>query len=300
MVFITTYLKKFLIFLIESSDKLNKSKSISYTLFDYFYLKKIKKHSFKKLNSLIELGYYKLDNKFTDFVETINNRTPHLKLKKDTKYLKIYETDTFIEDRVDELCNDNLRETINDLSNLYMSNIYLANIKIAQNFHFEENVQKYSNFFHVDNNRCTLFKIFISLENIKYDQGPTQIIPNNKKDKFLKRTNYINRYNYDQSKKDFDIYQNISSKGDALICNTSRCYHKAGVPQKNKSRKMMTLSFVAYPKVYGKYHHLDFLKNQELSQMHEKNFINYLSKSRDIFDNYKIYKDYEKFKSKNF
>ena len=285
-------LNKIFSYVLNKFEKKMKSKSISYVLFDYFYLRKIGEEI---NNNFFRLGYEKINCNFNRFVEKINNHISSLKLTKNTEYLKLYEIDEYVENQVYDLCNNQLKKTLEDLSKIYKSNIFLANIKIAQNYNFEENTQKYSNFFHVDNNRCTLFKIFISLEDVSSNQGPTNIIPNNKKNEFLKETKYKNRYDYDHTADKFEIFKNTNLKGDALICNTSRCYHKAGVPDKNVSRKMMTLSFVAYPKEYEKFNYLDFIKNQKLSQIYEKNFINYLSKSKNFYDNYRIYKNYVRF-----
>lgn len=300
MNFFKIIVRKFIIFLLNKSDKILKSKSLPYTLFDYFYLKKIKNVSDNIFYNLFKFGYLKIEKNYSNFVDKINNHLTKLKFKKKTDYMMLYEIDDYIESEVNNFCNNDLKEVIDELSKAYMSNIYLAQIKIGENFHFEENTQKYSNFFHVDNNRFTLFKIFISLENISSNQGPTHIIPCNKTYEFIKKTKYKNRYNYDHKTSDFDIYENTSLKGDALICNTSRCYHKAGVPKQNFSRKMMTLSFVAYPKNYEMNKHLDFFKDPKLSKIYEKNFINYLSKSTDFFDNYKLYKNYMEFMKKNF
>ncbi len=290
-------LNKIFSYVLNKFEKRMKSKSISYVLFDYFYLKKICKDI---NNNFFRLGYEKINSNFSGFVEKINNHISNLKLTKNTEYLKLYEIDEYVENQVYDLCNNQLKKTLEDLSKIYKSNIFLANIKIAQNYNFEENTQKYSNFYHVDNNRCTLFKIFISLEDVSSNQGPTNIIPNNKKNEFLKETKYKNRYDYDHTTDNFEIFKNTNLKGDALICNTSRCYHKAGVPDKNVSRKMMTLSFVAYPKEYEKFNYLDFIKNQKLSLIYEKNFINYLSKSKNFYDNYRIYKNYVRFMKKKY
>ena len=57
----------------------------------------------------------------------------------------MYEIDEYVENQVYDLCNNQLK-TLEDLSK-FINQIYLANIKIAQNYNFEENTQKYSNFY---------------------------------------------------------------------------------------------------------------------------------------------------------
>ncbi len=297
---IKNFFLKLFLFILNKCDKIFKSKSLQYVVFDYFYLKEIKKRSKNKLNIFFKLGYFKIEKNFPEFVDKINVHISKLKLKKKTNYIKLYEIDNFIESEVHSFCDGELKEIIKNLSNIYMSNIYLANIKIAENFHFEEHTQNYANFYHVDNNRLTLFKIFISLDDVSNSQGPTHIIPFNKTKNFLKNTKYKDRYNYDHISNNFEIFKNISLKGEAFVCNTSRCFHKAGVPDRNNSRKMMTLSFVAYPKDYEINNQFDYLKNPILSDKYQKNLINYLSKSTDFFTDYKLYKNYVEYMRKNF
>ena len=164
---------------------------MQYVVFDYFYLKEIKKRSKNKLNIFFKLGYFKIEKNFPEFVDKINVHISKLKLKKKTNYIKLYEIDNFIESEVHSFCDGELKEIIKNLSNIYMSNIYLANIKIVENFHFEEHTQNYAIFYHVDNNRLTLFKIFISLDDVSNSQGPTHIIPFNKTKKFFKKIQNI-------------------------------------------------------------------------------------------------------------
>ena len=73
-------LNKIFSYVLNKFEKKMKSKSISYVLFDYFYLKKICKDI---NNNFFRLGYEKINSNFSGFVEKINNLEEELSLLTD-------------------------------------------------------------------------------------------------------------------------------------------------------------------------------------------------------------------------
>ena len=61
----------------------------------------------------------------------------------------------------------------------------------------------------------------------------------------------------------------------------------------------MTLSFVAYPKLYEENKHLDYFHNKT-NGFTNYNVINYLAKSKEFIDMFKLFYDYKFFANKNF
>ena len=84
------------------------------------------------------------------------------------------------------------------------------------------------------------------------------IIPFKYKDKFLSDSGYTSRNNELNEVKQDIVYKNIARAGEILVCNTPRCFHRAGVPEKNRSRLLLNLSFVVYPKEYENFKFFDF------------------------------------------
>ena len=293
-------------FLDNSFIKKNGGKSIYYSLFDLIYKKKIIssqiiKNSNNRINNYLKKGFYKIPincEKFADLV------LKELSLNNDQRVYNNhinYEITEKIKNHVNKLCINELQEYLDELSEFYRSCIYLACIKISKNMNFESDKECYANHYHVDNNRFTLFKLFIPLLDVSIEDGPTHIIPCENKKKFIKNSGYVSR---DQKNlrqiDDSIIFKNIAKKGEILVCNTPACFHKAGVPKKNKSRLLMNLSFVAYPKKYENNKYFDYYSNEEFSKPLNYNLINYFTKSKNRFDMINLFYKYKKFANLNY
>ena len=281
--------------------KKNGGKSIYYSLFDFFYKKKILRVKYEqntdgRINNYLKKGFYKMPINCKEFADRINKE---LYLNDDQKIHNnciIYKVTNTIKDHVNKLCNNDLHKYLDELSKFYQSNIYLACIKISKNLSYDSDEESYANHYHIDNNRFTLFKLFIPLLDISDDDGPTHIISYENKKKFIKETGYISRNQKKLKETDSNIiFKNIAKKGEILVCNTPRCFHRAGVPKKNNSRTLMNLSFVAYPKKYENNKYLDFYANKEFSKPLNYNLVNYFTKSRNILDMISLFSKYKNF-----
>ena len=268
------------------------TKSLEYIIFDFFFKKKILERRLNKnyknnevINSFVKDGFCKINN-FRNFSKNLNDE-----LKKENpkieKFVKKFSITPNLQEKIREFCNKDIKDLLNDLNNLYGSKIFLAGIKIAENFSYDGKEDVYANKFHVDNNRLTLFKIFVLLSDVNENSGPTNIVKLTDTKKFKQEINFKNRYNYNETYNDKLIYKNTGNIGDILICSTSRCLHKAGVVSSGISRTMLTLTFVSYPYNEEQDDHFYFIdKNKSYNQY------NNLSKSKTILDNFRIFFKY--------
>lgn len=269
-------------------------KSFQYHLFDFFFEKKILKKTIKKkyinpniINDFYYEGYSKINNfkKFsTNLIKEISKDNPKI-----INFTKKYLITKEIYNLVKNFCENEIDEILKDLKNFFGSEIYLAGIKIAKNFYHDGKEDVYANKYHLDNNRFTLFKIFILLSDVDLNSGPTNIINIKNTKLFKKVTNYKSRKLYNELQHENIIFKNTGNFGDMLLCSTSRCFHKAGVVNKNKSRLMLTLTFVSYPSKNDKTNYCKLIENEG-----NINIYNKLSKSKNIIDNFNLYLSYYK------
>ena len=306
---IFNFIKKVFRFILNKIDislmGINGNKSVFYSLFDYYYSKNILKLK-KNINlsqrqtEYKQKGYYKLPKSFDNFANVISKKINLNNFKK-TKlgHCINYNVSDEIIRNVQLFCNNDLSEYLDELAVYYKSNIFLANIRISKIFNFDGEDDDYANFYHRDNVRFTHFKIFIPLENVDEFSGPTHIISIDKTKQFIKKAKYKKRSKINTNLNDIE-YKNIADKGQATVCSTGQCFHKAGIPSKDNSRLQMTLSFVAYPKLYEENKHLDYFHNKNLMVSTNYNVINYLAKSKEFIDMFKLFYDYKFFANKNF
>ena len=141
-----------------------------------------------------------------------------------------------------------IKNILVDLQKYYCSPLFLTHARVQRNFGFVKDslVEKYSDNFHNDRWLFTYIKVFINLEDIDENTGPTHIIPLNKTKKFIKFTKYKSRDEYLNINFE-DIFINTGKKNDSFVFCPSLCIHKAGIPKKNKTRDMLMLQFAAIP-----------------------------------------------------
>ena len=84
-----------------------------------------------------------------------------------------------------------------------------------------------------------MFKIFIILDDVDENNGPLFFFDKATTKKLFQnfiKTEMNIKPNID---KIFKVNKFTGSMGNALVCSTTECLHKAGVPNKNKSRDMI-------------------------------------------------------------
>ena len=102
----------------------------------------------------------------------------------------------------------------------------------------------YSNWWHFDVTDTSTLKLFVTVSDVKEENGPFHVYPI-LKTKELVSEGYIERGNYGKAKMENnnDLFRFKGPPGTALICNTEFCVHKAGEPINNKTRDMIVFQF---------------------------------------------------------
>lgn len=290
--------------------------NISFKLFDnrlpYFYNLFSIIFNFKILNKrlLNQKNHIDIDSFNTDGFTKVEIKFDHkFKLLKE----KLYEQKIFknqnsqyrfiinneISKLILEIYNSDIKSILNKLESFYNSKIIPAQIYIARNYNFE-NLDKeyYSNKFHMDGYLCTYLKLFINISDVDENNGPLHVISKKHTSYVVKKLKYINRNNY-KSDIDIECHKHIGKSGSALICNTTQCYHRAGVPEKNFTRDMMTITLLAFPRENIDIENILDINETDKSKTENSNELIQKLKPKNLRDTVKIYKQYKFFKQKN-
>lgn len=226
----------------------------SYNIFNMLFKKNIinKMHRYNNqtIDGYEKNGYVKLNSIPEDQINELNTllmkyNTPKI----DENYCYDFDINIEILNKVKNIIDQNFSIFLKNLSNFYNMKIKLGQVQIKRNFPIPQNYTKeaYSNFFHCDAYTCNLFKIFINLQEIEDVNGPFILVKKEKAKFFIKKSNYKNRFIYDEKKAVGCYFVNTGQKGDALLCSTSEIIHKAGTVKNGKYRDVLFLDFVAYP-----------------------------------------------------
>lgn len=151
---------------------------------------------------------------------------------------------------IKEIINKYFENDFLKISRFFNSNIYLCQTVISKIYHFKKESFKnesYSENFHNDRWFSNHFKVFVLLEDVNYENGPTIFIKKNETKKFSIKMNYKSRSNYNFLENYENQILNCGFKGETKFVDTTQVLHRASVPYKNKSRLMMILSFAMLP-----------------------------------------------------
>tara|TARA_B100000963_G_scaffold361743_2_gene399159 strand:- start:971 stop:1873 length:903 start_codon:yes stop_codon:yes gene_type:complete len=268
----------------------------SYNLFSYFYEKNIINHHSDLIEIYQKRGFFKGPKINHSLIEQLNVQIKNQEIKKNSENFFLFKWNKDLKEILNKIIFKELEETIIKLQKYYNSKIILTHARIQRNYGYEKKnlEEKFSDNFHNDRWLSTYFKIFINLEDIGHDKGPTFIIPRNKKKEFIKISKYKNRKNYNET--DFkDTYINVGKIGETLIFNPSICIHKAGNPLTNKSRDMLMLQFSAIPsEKQAKFNLQDLDFTIEDNMLGDYDELSYIYCKPYGF--YKTFKLYQKFK----
>ena len=137
------------------------------------------------------------------------------------------------------------KDLINELNIIANQKYFISDVSIYRNYPIVEdkpNKEFYSNFYHCDHYLKHMFKIFILLNDTLEDDGPLHIYNKNQTKKIIKNY-YKDRNNYEKNiENKISPYKFIGSRGESLICLTTECLHRAGVPKPHKLRDMLVLN----------------------------------------------------------
>ena len=230
------------------------SNLFSYNIFNIFFrrniINKIHEVQDHTIKEYFKNGYVKLNRIPSDQITELNTILMNYNAPRvEENYSYNFIINNEILDKINQIIDQNFSIFLKNLSNFYNMKIKLGQVQIKRNFPIPQNYTKeaYSNFFHCDAYTCNLFKIFINLQEIEDVNGPFILVKKEKAKFFIKKSNYKNRFIYDEKKAVGCYFVNTGQKGDALVCSTSEIIHKAGTVKNGKYRDVLFLDFVAYP-----------------------------------------------------
>ena len=201
---------------------------------------------------------------------------------------------------INETLKNHLKKIINryfekdflKISKFFNSNIYLCQTVISKIYSFEKNNPRNESFsenFHNDRWFSNHFKIFVLLEDINHENGPTIFIKKNETRKFSAKMNYKSRSNYNFLENYENQISNCGLKGETKFVDTTQVLHRASVPIKNRTRLMMIFSFAMLP---NSEKDIFYFENEKLGSIWDtQNYkpINYLAKPIGLRKLFKIY-----------
>lgn len=202
------------------------------------------------------------------------------------KQLKILIKDIFI---------NNFKDEIKKFSDFYSSRIIVSHIKIFTNHGFDHKVNKEKQFFsekyHTDNYHFTYFKLFINLENVNNEKGPLHFVPKPNIKKFIRISNYKNRFSYNEDEPKDLIFKNVGKKGDSLFVNTTQCIHRAGIPTENKTRTILLFHLNAIP---GTKDNINYFEYEDFPEdiFFTDYWSRYFAKPRKFSENFKLLRNF--------
>ena len=71
--------------------------------------------------------------------------------------------------------------------------------------------------------------------------GPLNIISKKINNKFIKDFNYKNRGYYNDNANYDYVYSNVGKKGEAILFDSTNCFHRATIPEKHRSMLQLIL-----------------------------------------------------------
>ena len=207
--------------------------------------------------SFFSSGYLKTQVNISDELKNLNyilHKNNKLHEKQADVPTFYYEINDEAKNIIKDIVNKKYKKIIENIEECMNLRVLISNVMISRNYHFnidhraetDSKNDKYSNFFHLDNNTCNFFKLLINLDEVGEDQGPTEFINVKDNQSFLSGARYISKNNYDTNFRDY-IDKNIGKQGSSVFLSTPRSLHRASIPKKGNFRDMMYISFVATP-----------------------------------------------------
>ena len=187
-------------------------------------------------------------------------------LKQDKKGRQEFQIDDYKKSKIYNVLKKRLNNDLINFEKYFNLPINFANLKLFRIENDDDKIvsldnERYSRNFHNDAYLMTYFKIFINLQNINYQDGPTNYISKKDNKEFINLSNYTDRDNYNEDNINHLVKRNIGKIGDCFAMATTLCFHRASVPQK---RDMMILTLVASPKIENNTN--DFFNNEYIQK----------------------------------
>ncbi len=138
-----------------------------------------------------------------------------------------------------------------NLKKIFNNKIIISDISVYRNYYFDDKNllnEQYSNFYHCDHYLKTMFKVFIILDDVDENTGPLYFFDKKTTKKIIPKF-YKSRNNYNSKLNQiFKAIKFTGKIGETLICSTTECLHKAGIPKKNKTRDIVVYNLFNYEK----------------------------------------------------
>ena len=189
----------------------------------FFYKKKV------ELNILEQNGYIKMSQILNSPINLNNFKTYQV-----NKYLKKI---IFSEEKVKSIINEifyksNLKKYLTEYTGFNYSVDYFTAYETYPIEEVDKSEGWYANKLHLDRpfSQNTI-KIIIPLQEIRNDNGPMKIADIKLSKKILSNENYKNE----------NLYSFSGGTTDVFIFKPRLCYHVAGIPFQNKTRKQLML-----------------------------------------------------------
>lgn len=260
-----------------------------FIIFEKLYLLFIAKKNERNIYQLVNKGFFKPELNCNDEVSKINSNISKQNPSRSSRNIFEYNIDSDTQKIIKKLFNEKLYEIISKISDTYNQKIFIDNIYIKRNYGYNEIIDKklkkkedehFNNYFHYDGNTCNFFKLFINLHDTFENQGPLNFFSKSDSKKFIKESNYTSRLNYNHINEINYLNINTGKKGDMLFVNTTNCLHRASVPEADKYRDMLFVSFIATNKLQSSNDLFELEKQNE-------NFWKYSSACKFVKENTK-------------
>ncbi len=273
----------------------NRRKPLEMVLFDKLFSKFIlnTKNTKNFIEEFHDKGYAKLELDVKREVDIISKNFSTSDFISGNKYHKLIEPNNNTIEAIKNILNNKLNDTKYLLEKYYNSKIFPAYVSIARNLHFKKNKisdEFFANCFHQDGYVLTHFKIFFNLMDITENDGPLRVISKKKNGKFIKKTKYKDRYDYQEiSDENEFVHKNIGKKGDTIIFDPTQCLHSATIPAKGHHRDNLAITFVCLPNNEGI--KKDLLKNLDIFKYENNDLIRF-AKPNGFINSLKLFYKY--------
>ena len=229
----------------------NNTNALIYNLFNFFYKKTIfKRKNLNLVKNFINNGYQKLEPVPRNTINKINDLIAKQSPNNLNNPLFRYDIDPDIEIVIKKLIQDNFPKVVKEIEECYQASMKLSYIRINRNHGYEDDKERFSNYFHTDGYVFTLIKFFINLHDVTEKHGPLELVSQNLAKEFLKNNYKKNEFRIflDKDNNKTESFKNIGEKGSVLIARTPELLHRATKPNLNFYRDMLFIEFVLVPK----------------------------------------------------
>ena len=145
------------------------------------------------------------------------------------------------------LLNDDIIDLIEQC---YGSHFEVMSVYCWRNYHVPskvvEETETFSDRWHCDKQNTDFLNLFVLLSDVTEEDGPFHIQPTDRT-KYLIKKGFGNRHNYNIHPELLEdpkyVTKATGPAGTSLLCNTSLCFHKAGIPNQGRFRDILQFRF---------------------------------------------------------